>query len=264
MSSSEARINSLQGMDSWNPEQYSLFQVERSQPFWDLIGKVNFSGVKSLLDVGCGTGELTAQVHKKMQLSESLGIDASPSMMDKTSAYQAPGLSFQLADVMTFVPSRPYDLILSNAALQWVEDHKALFLRMINWLAPKGQLAVQMPVNFDHPSHFLAADVAQEMKLQIRIPPLLAPETYAELLWRNGMEAIDVSIKVYLHPLKSGHEVIEWTKGALLTFYQKQLDLAGYKKFLEQYTRRLLLVTGEGPYLYPYKRIFIVARRKER
>lgn len=249
-------------MDKWNPDQYNRFQAERAQPFWDLLGKIDFKDLKSAIDVGCGTGELTSQMHKRMHLKNTLGIDNSHAMLDKAKAWAAEGLKFAPGDAQTFAPTEKYDLVISNAALQWVDEHKTLFLRLVNWLEPRGYLAVQMPVNFDHPSHFLATDVAQQMKLQVRQPPLLAPETYAELLWRNGMDVVDVSIKVYLHPLKSGSEVIEWTRGTLLTYYQKQLDLEGYNKFIQEYTKRVLLVTGEGPYLYPFKRLFIVAKKR--
>lgn len=249
-------------MDNWNPDQYNRFRCERSQPFWDLLGKVDFTEVKTTLDIGCGTGELTSQMHKRMGMRETLGIDNSHSMLEKAVTWTGQGLTFAPGDATTFSPRQKFDLIVSNAALQWVDDHKPLFLKLMNWLEPRGQLAVQMPVNFDHPSHFLASDVASEMKLQVRYPPVLAPETYGELLWRQGMDVIDVSVKVYLHPLQTGLEVVEWTKGTLLTYYQKQLDLAGYKKFIDEYTKRVLLVTGEGPYLYPFKRLFIVARKR--
>ncbi len=249
-------------MDNWNPDQYNRFQSERSQPFWDLLAKVDFTNIKTAIDVGCGTGELTSQMHKRMHVKQTLGIDSSHAMLEKAQAWAADGLKFTSGDAETYSPAQKFDLVVSNAALQWIDNHKTLFLRLLNWLEPRGQLAVQMPANFDHPSHFLASDVAHQMKLQVRIPPLLAPETYGELLWRNGMDIVDVSIKVYLHPLKSGYDVIEWTKGTLLTHYQKQLDLEGYKKFLEEYSKRVLLVTGEGPYLYPFKRLFVVAKKR--
>lgn len=249
-------------MDNWNPEQYNRFQVERSQPFWDLVAKIDFSQVRTALDIGCGTGELTAQLHKRMNLRETIGIDNSHAMLAKAERWAEERLHFVAGDVDSFRPTQKFDLVFSNAALQWVDGHKNLFVKLINWLEPRGQLGVQMPVNFDHPSHFLANDVAVEMKLKVRQPPLLAPETYAELLWRHNMDVTDVSMKVYLHPLSSGREVVEWTKGTLLTHYQKQLDLAGYKNFVDEYSRRLLLVTGEGPYLYPFKRLFVVARKR--
>ena len=223
-------------MDNWNPEQYNRFQTERSQPFWDLATKVDFTKVNSLLDIGCGTGELTGQLHAHRRLKTTIGIDSSPAMLEKAAAWKAKGLTFSLGDANSYSPSQKFDVVFSNAALQWVDNHKQVFLKLLNWLEPKGQLAVQMPCNFDHAAHFLASEVAQEMKLKVRIPPLLVPESYAELLWRNGMEAIDVSIKVYLHPMTSGSEVVEWTKGTLLTYYQQQLDLAGYSKFLSEFS----------------------------
>ncbi|MGE4131570.1 MAG: methyltransferase domain-containing protein [Bdellovibrionales bacterium] len=248
-------------MDNWNPEQYNRFQNERAQPFWDLADKVDYKGVRRMLDLGCGTGELTEVLQAKKRIPHTVGIDSSPAMMEKALTRKREGLDFQLNDLGRFVPSDKFDLIFSNAALQWVENHEALFTRILKWLDERGQIAIQMPYNFDHPSHFLATDVAQEMKLQIRVPPVLPPETYATFLHRNGFPNPDVTIKVYLHPMKSGHEIVEWTKGTLLTFYQRQLDLIGYKKFIDSYTQRVLAVTGDGPYLYPFKRLFLYGRK---
>jgi len=248
--------------DKWNPEQYGRFEQQRAQPFWDLAARVDFDGAKSLLDVGCGTGEMTARLHHDRKLKTTLGIDSSSAMLKKAAGLADKGLSFALADVEHYGPPERYDVVFSNAALQWADHHKSLFIKILNWLNPGGQLAIQMPCNFDHASHFLASDVAQEMKLKVRQVPLLAPETYAELLWRHGMDPINVWIQVYLHPLRSGREVVEWTKGTLLTWYEKQLDEPGFKKFLDEYTRRLLLVTGEGAYLYPFKRLFIVGKKR--
>jgi trans-aconitate 2-methyltransferase len=249
-------------MDKWNPEQYNRFQQERSRPFWDLAAKVDFTSARSLLDLGCGTGELTDALHGTKGLKSTLGIDSSHTMLAKAGRLKTQGLSFLAADVATFTPTGPFDVVFSNAALQWTDNHKKLFPKFLDWLEPGGQLALQMPCNFDHASHFLASDVAQEMKLKTRQVPLLAPETYAELFWRAGLRDIDVWIQVYLHALPSGAEVVEWTKGSLLTYYEQQCDPPTFRKFLAEYSKRLLLVTGEGPYLYPFKRLFIYGRKK--
>lgn len=248
-------------MDNWNPEQYNRFQQERAQPFWDLAAKIDFSSVRAMLDLGCGTGELTDALHGTKGIKTTMAIDSSQAMLAKASRIKSEGLNFVTADIGTFVPTGRFDLVFSNAALQWVDNHKKLFPRIVDWLQPGGQLAVQMPCNFDHASHFLASDVAQELGLHTRQIPLLAPETYAELLWRHGMRDVDVWIQVYLHAMPSGKDVVEWTKGTLLTYYEQQTDPPTFRKFLADYSKRLLLVTGEGPYLYPFKRVFIYAKK---
>ncbi|MBX3020199.1 MAG: methyltransferase domain-containing protein [Bdellovibrionales bacterium] len=248
-------------MDAWNPNQYNRFQSERSQPFWDLAALVDPGGVNRWLDVGCGTGELTRALHDLRSIPYTLGIDSSDKMLAEARKTATPNLFFQTAQIESFQPEGPFDVVFSNAALQWVEDHRELFPRLLNWLAPQGQLAVQMPVNFDHPSHILAERVGEKFGLKVRRTPVLAPEEYAQLFWQRGLRDIQIFVKVYLHPLDSAREVIEWTRGTLLTFYERQMDDAGFKDFLRVYSESFLRLTGEGPYLYPFKRLLIRARK---
>jgi trans-aconitate 2-methyltransferase len=247
--------------DQWNPEQYQKFHAERSRPFWDLVKKIDFENTISMLDLGCGTGELTHALHVAHQLGESVGIDSSEKMLEETPKYKARGLTFERVDILDFKPVKPFDLVISNAALQWIDNHEALFGKIVKWIKPGGTLALQMPINSDHPSQKLAETVAKNFGLKPRISPVRSPEDYARLLWHLGLTNVDVTMKVYLHPMPSALEVVEWTKGTLLTFYQKQLSAQRFQEFLKQYTSELLRTTGEGNYLYTFKRVFLIARR---
>lgn len=248
-------------MDLWNPEQYKKFETERARPFWDLAKKINFENVFKMLDVGCGTGELTHALHVAHQVPQTLGIDASPKMLETTKNLKARGLSFQNVAVENFAPTEQFDLVFSNAALQWVGNHEELIVKMLPWIKPGGTLAIQMPQNFEHPSHRIAEETAAQFGLKPRPVPVLPPELYARILWNSGMSAIDVSVRVYLHPMPSVHDVVEWTKGTLLTYYEAKLNPPRFKEFLNEYSRALLRDTGEGTYLYTFKRLFIVATR---
>lgn len=245
-------------MDAWNPDQYRRFQSERAQPFWDLSKLADYSDVNRMLDIGCGSGELTAQLHEQRKIPHTLGFDSSARMLQK--APSAPGLEFRQAAVETFQPDRPFDLIISNAALQWVEGHRELFPRILKWLSPAGQLAVQMPANFDHPSHTLADELATTYGLKPRRTPVLPMEDYARLLDLAGAKQVQVFVRVYLHHMKSSAEVAEWTKGTLLTHFEKQMTAEDYKKFVAEYTRELVSRLGEGAYLYAFKRLFLHCR----
>lgn len=247
------------GMDAWNPDQYNKFQMERELPFWDLASKVKWNSVQSMLDVGCGTGEATRRLHLERGVKSTLGIDSSEEMLKKARTLpQTPGLEFHSARIEDYVPGRLFDLVFSNAALQWIEDHRSLIPRLLRWLSPGGQLAVQMPVNFDHPSHLVAEELGLKRGLKSRFPPVLSPEDYATMLAGEGLEKIEVSVRVYLHPMDSVLGVVEWTKATLLTHYQKQMTPEAYGEFLKEYSDRLLAKFGEGRYLYPFKRIFLV------
>jgi trans-aconitate 2-methyltransferase len=251
----------------WNAEQYERFKAERSLPFFDLLGLVRRGQpIKRVVDLGCGTGQLTATLHETLGAGETLGIDSSAEMLAK--APKVTGLTFQRDDIESFQPGETFDVVFSNAALQWVPDHRALFARLAGWLGPGGQLAVQMPANFDHPSHVVAEDVALEAPFAEALggwrrgERLLPVEDYARLLSSLGFVEQRVRLEVYAHRLPSRADVVEWVKGTLLTDYKKRLSAELYERFLERYRQVLLpQLEDTAPYLYPFKRVLLWAAR---
>ncbi len=253
---------------AWNPAQYDRFREERSQPFVDLLAMVERAPRMRVVDLGCGTGALTKRLHVELEAAETLGIDSSEAMLAKSKESEASGLSFELGVIEDFAEAAAYDLVFSNAALHWVDHHEALFSRMTRALRPSGQLAVQMPANFDHASHTVAAEVAGEapfaaaMAGYARRVPVLAPEAYAEMLDRLGFAQQHVQLAVYGHKLPSTGDVVEWVKGTLLTDYEKRMPPVLFARFVETYRTRLLAKLGERkPYFFAFKRILLWARR---
>ena len=241
----------------WNPEQYERFKEERRQPFKDLLALIEHRPRMRIVDLGCGTGEITRELHQHLSAEETVGIDNSETMLLKTNAFGSEVLRFEQGDIEAFVTDRPYDLIFSNAALHWVPDHENLFARLASFLTERGQIAIQMPANDDHPSHSVAARVADEFGVAPREDYLLAPEGYARLLYRLGFRRQHVRLQVYGHELPSSRDVVEWVRGALLTEYERQLG-EKYPQFLEMYTQHLIDTIGDAtPYLYTYKRILM-------
>ena len=129
----------------WNPQRYEQFEQERSQPFFDLLDGVEAAPGGRVLDLGCGTGKLTAELHARTGAAATLGIDRSESMLDEAQARD--GLEFRRMAIEEFAPDAAFDIVFSNAALQWLPDHEALFARIAPWVAPGGQLAVQGPAS---------------------------------------------------------------------------------------------------------------------
>jgi trans-aconitate 2-methyltransferase len=253
--------------DTWDPVQYEQFERERSAPFFDLLDLVEPCPGGGVVDLGCGTGELSRSLHERTEASTTLGLDSSPAMLERSAAYAGDGLSFELGDIAEWGPPGQFDVVFSNAALHWIDDHPALFARLTAALAPGGQLVVQVPANHDHPSHLVAAQVAAEEPFRtaldgyVRRSPVLEPRVYAELLHRLGYETQHVRAQVYLHVLPEPAAVVEWVKGTLLTDYKKRLPAATYDEFLTRY--RELLVTelpDERPYPFAFKRILLRAR----
>jgi trans-aconitate 2-methyltransferase len=256
--------------DVWKPALYGRFRAERSRPFYDLLDLVRPRPGMRVVDLGCGTGELTADAHRRLGALSTLGVDSSASMLEKAAALAGDGLSFLRGDIATFASpaGEPFDLVLSNAALHWVPGHAALLARLFSAIAPCGQLAVQIPANQGHASHLLAHEVAREepyrsaLRGYVRETPVLEPVRYAEVLRRLGFRDQHVRLQVYVHELSEPGEVVEWVRGTLLTDYEKRMPPELFARYVEEYRSRLLaLLPDEHPYLYTYQRILFWAER---
>ncbi len=256
--------------DTWNPEQYDRFKNERSQPFFDLMGLLDTKAkIYQAVDLGCGTGEHTQLLHEKFHVSETRGIDSSAKMIEKAKTIQSKGLQFQIGAIESFVADQQYDLIFSNAAIQWCGNHENLFAGFKCALKPGGQLLVQMPMNFDYPTHTVADLVAarEPYKSLLSDPrgeagrAVLPPETYAGLLHRLGFREQNVLMKVYPHVLPDREHVIEWVKGTMLTSFEKRLPKDQFQNFVNEYRTELFnVLPDEKPFFYPFKRLLMWAR----
>ena len=258
--------------DAWRPDQYHRFREQRRAPFFDLLALVRPVPGGRVVDLGCGSGELTAILAERVGAADTLGVDRSPAMLAEARAHERAGLRFEEGDLAAWGdPDRPVDLILANAALQWVPDHEVVLDRWTSALGTGGQLAVQVPANSDHPSHRISAQLATEEPFLAALggeapadPVLdvLAPEGYAELLHRLGFVEQHVRLQVYGHVLASTTEVVEWVKGTSLTRFERLMPSELFEAFVEQYRRRLVAELGRHePYFYAFKRILFWGQR---
>lgn len=250
--------------DPWSPEQYERFRAEREQPFWDLLTLIDARPGGRVADLGCGTGALTRQLHRRLQATDTIGVDSSPSMLQRAAEINEPGLRFVNGDIAAWSPPQPCDVVFSNAALQWVDDHQRLVARLVSFLAPGGVLAVQVPANYDHLSHTIAAEVALEEPFAsatggyARVAPVLTPEAYAQLLFDVGLRSLHVRLQVYCHELDSTADVVEWTRGTLLNDYRPRMSETMFDEYVRRYRERLSeALGGERPYLFAFRRILM-------
>jgi trans-aconitate 2-methyltransferase len=253
--------------DSWDPAQYERFERERAAPFFDLLDLVQPCPGGRVADLGCGTGELTRALHQRTNAGSTVGLDASQEMLKRSGDHTDDGLTFELGDIAEWAPSQPVDLIFSNAALHWIDDHDALFMRLTGALSRGGQLAVQVPANHDQPSHLIAERVAAEEPFRtvlggyVRRTPVLAPERYAQLLHRLGYGAQQVRLQVYLHLLPQTGAVVDWVKGTLLTAYRRRLPDRVYEDFVARYRELLVAeLPDQRPFPFPFKRVLLWGR----
>ena len=253
---------------AWDPDQYNKFKAQRSQPFLDLMALVKGDGFSHAVDLGCGTGEMTQKMHIEKMCQNTLGIDSSPEMLSESKKYESTGLHFETANIDQFVPKQKCDLVYSNAALQWLPNHETLMPKIFDWVKPGGQLAIQMPYNFEHPSHQIAARVASEKFGLKGIQHIDARpvEYYSELIFRQGFSEQSCSLKIYGHPMRSVLDVVEWVKGTCLTTYQRHLSADDFKKFVEIYSSELINALKDqmkdGVYYYAFKRILLWGQRQ--
>jgi len=230
----------------WNPDQYHRFADERRQPFEDLWRLARVVPGLEVIDLGCGTGELTRELAGRLPGSRVLGLDSSEEMLRRARPLERPGLRFVHGRIEDLAGR--FDLIFSNAALHWVDDHGELFPTLLEKLRPGGQLLVQVPSNHDHPAHRLAGTLAAE-----------EPFRGARVLHGAGAVEVELLEKVYLHQLADAEAVAEWTRGTTLLPYLGRLgDLAD--AYLARYRERLAGLMPGRPVLFTFRRILMSAR----
>src|SRR5215217_3142274 len=248
----------------WDPNQYHKFQAQRSAPFYDLLALVDKRPDLKVVDLGCGTGELTRQLADTLANCDVTGLDSSPQMLERAASYASANLRFAQGDQTQL--SGEWDLIFSNAALHWSENHAELIPNLYRLLNPGGQIAVQIPSNFNHISHQIIRETASEEPFQsilqgfIRHAPVLSIDQYAQILFDCGAANIVAFEKVYAHILEDSDAVVEWISGTACVPYFERLG--EYKeKFVETLRRKMRLTLPETPVFYPFRRTLFSARK---
>lgn len=252
--------------DAWSPDQYHRFQEQRSQPFYDLCKMIRARPQMRILDLGCGPGELTQHLHEHFKAAETIGLDSSDNMLATATLRGGNGLQFVKGQIEADPAAGNFDLIFSNAALQWVPDHEMILAMYAAKLRSGGQIAVQVPYNEDSLFHAAAREVAHEFSGPlggyVRHLEALPPEEYAWLLFRLGFAGQEVILRVYLHVLPSLDDVVKWFRGSLLTDYAARLDAATFERFISRY-REVLGQRFEDsrPFFFPFPRILFWAKK---
>jgi trans-aconitate 2-methyltransferase len=253
----------------WDPGQYLRYAGERGRPFFDLIARVGAEAPGYVADLGCGPGNLTAALTGRWAAAEILGVDNSPEMIAAAGA-AARGrdrLSFALGDIRDWRPGRPLDVLVSNAALQWVPGHLDVVRRWPSLLAPGGWLAFQLPGNFDQPTHAILLDLVRSDRWAPLLPGVAlnrqarGPEEYLDLLAGAGC-TVDAWETTYLHVLPGPDPVVEWYRGTGLRPVLAALDPGQAERFLAEYSERIAKAYPAAPYgtVLPFRRVFVVAQ----
>lgn len=213
----------------WDPAQYTRYADERGRPFLDLLARVAAPAPRRVVDLGCGPGNLTALLRERWPSATVEGLDSSPEMIERARADVA-GVHFTVGDVRTWTMPADCDVLISNATLQWVPGHQQLLRSWADALPSGGWLAIQVPGNFDAPSHQLMRSLAASPRWAplvgdvLRHDAVATPAAYASLLLDAGL-SVDVWETTYLHLLQGEDPVLEWVRGTGLRPILAALDL---------------------------------------
>jgi trans-aconitate 2-methyltransferase len=252
---------------AWNPEQYLKFGGERLRPAHDLLARVTLEAPRDIVDLGCGTGSVTALVRARWPGARIVGVDNSQPMLERARA-ALPDVVWEQHDLARWSPPAPVDLLVSNAALHWLDDHATLFPRLLSHLRPGGMLAVQMPAQHDAPSHRIGYDLAENARWRDRLQglvrrrPILEAHDYYSLL-RPQVAALDLWLTEYVQALAGENPVAEFSKGSFVGVWLSALPAAEARDFEAEYRRQIAAAyppCGDGMTLFPFRRFFLLAQ----
>ncbi|SMB92522.1 methyltransferase domain-containing protein [Deinococcus hopiensis] len=254
---------------TWNPDEYHRHREARSAPVRDLLALLPDLPYRDVVDLGCGTGEHTRRLAERFPDARVLGLDSSAQMLAAASVEGLPNLRFERGDILDLTGE--YDLMFSNAALQWLPDHRALLGRLWTHLRPGGVLAVQVPANHDHDSHRLLTETARDFQAELGgftrfgtaqgASPVLTPAAYAERL--DELEGTDITAlsKVYPVVLPGAEGILDWTRGTALVPYLSRLGPEDAERFTAAYLARLRERWPGARVYYAFTRLLLAARK---
>jgi trans-aconitate 2-methyltransferase len=256
-------------MPAWDAALYLQFANERARPAADLISRINHPNPAQIVDIGCGPGNSTEMLHERWPPAAVTGVDNSPEMLAKAKAAH-PGWNWIQADAATWRSEHLFDLVFSNAALQWVPNHAEIFPRLFQLVAPGGAFAIQMPGNFYAATHTIMAEVAREPRWRDGLQNATEGVGVEDLsFYYDLLHPLAASLELweteYLHVVEGPEAILEWIRATGMRPYlqalasdeqRKQFQDLCLARFREAYPRR-----QSGKVLFPFRRIFVVGYR---
>ena len=252
---------------TWDPAQYLKFANERLQPALDLLSRIPAQMPERVVDFGCGAGNLSPMLRARWPEAKLIGVDSSPEMLAKARA-DHPGVDFVQANVAEWQPDAPVDVLFSNATLHWLDGHESLLPAMLRHVKPGGWFAIQMPRNFDAPSHTCINDAIEQgpwrgkLLPHLRRRPVWTPAEYWRLL-HDRVAALNLWETDYIQVLSGDNPVAEYTKGTWLKQFLDRLEGEERAAFEADYRARVAKAypkEADGRTIFPFKRLFILAR----
>jgi trans-aconitate 2-methyltransferase len=262
-------------MPTWDAAQYLRFNDERTRPCRELAARIAIPAPGRVMDLGCGPGNSASVLAERWPKSELTGLDSSPGMI--AAARQAyPHLAWRVGDIAAWAGEnrQTHDIVFSNAALQWVDDHAALFPKLLSQVAAGGALAIQMPANFDAPAHCIMRELAASPAWRDHFPAAGIREWHVHDLaaYHDILAPIAVSVDFwqteYLHIMADAAAIVEWYKGTGLRPFLDALandqQRAGFTAQYLEGIERAYPVRRDGRVIFPFRRLFLIAYQAAR
>lgn len=256
-------------MFSWNSNQYLKFKNERTQPAVDLANRIHLDNPQSIIDIGCGPGNSTEVLQRRFPNSKIIGIDSSAEMIAKAKS-QHSDIDFICCDVNDlFCRQERYDVVFSNACIQWIPNHYELIKNLMSLLNDNGVLAVQIPYNQNEPVQKIISKITRSKKWAecFKNPRqkyvLNFSEYYYDLL-ADVSNSFDMWQTTYFHKMKSYESILEWYRGTGLRPYLEELNEAQKADFESEFLHRVMQeypVQANGDIIFKFPRLFFTAIR---
>ena len=251
----------------WNPDVYLAFADHRGRPFYDLLSRVGAESPRRVVDLGCGPGNLTVTLSARWPDAVIEAVDSSPEMV---AAARERGLEASVGELEAWTPKPDTDVVLSNAALQWVPGHRELLVRWAGELAAGAWIAMQVPGNFDAPSHAAVRELASTPRwldslrdIPFRVGKVVdSAADYAAMLTDAGC-AVDARETTYVQELTREHPVLDWITGTALTPVKSVLSEEDWQEFRRELIPILAArypARDDGRTFFPFRRVFVVAQ----
>jgi trans-aconitate 2-methyltransferase len=254
--------------DAWNPDAYARFMALRRPGIDELLAGIEPRPGMRIVDVGCGSGEITAEIHERFHAASTLGLERSPRMLKAAEARRRDGLSFAAGDINALAVAGPFDLVFSNGVLHYALDPFGALAKLAALLAPDGQLAIQAPRNPDSPPIALGYEIASQPKYRDHCRTVLgrprtpSPREMADALFDLGFRDPVVRLRAHSHALPEGRLLFEWLRASFLSDFEALLPSALFVDFIAEYTDGFqALIPMDRPYHYVLQRAYAWARR---
>ncbi len=266
-------------MSDWDPDLYNHFREYRAEPVMMMLARLQIGPHERIVDLGCGTGDHTAELARRSTEGLVVGIDSSPAMIQRAlKLYEQLGsgiqqrLRFKLADFRDFKADREYTVVFSNAALQWVSDHRSILTAAYRALRNHGRLMIQIPANENEAAQATMRQMAAEPPWnatlsEVRTPSdenVLPAADYRQLLTEIGFAEVDCYYHTFHHPMRNAGEVVEFCRSTSLRRFLDRLSAAQHPMFIAELTRRLEAAYGtHSPLMFSFRRLFLWGRRQD-